>query len=126
MTANELLVLLGGAAAIAWVNWYFLLAGRRSITSASSRGGVQEIIVIVDGGYEPGNIRLQAGRPARLVFDRRDSSSCSDEVVLPEFGIRAFLPSFQRTSVEFTPERPGEYEFTCGMSMHRGRLLVER
>ena len=27
-------------------------------------------------------------------------------------------------AVEFTPERAGTYEFTCGMSMLRGRLTV--
>lgn len=26
--------------------------------------------------------------------------------------------------VEFTPERPGEYEFTCGMGMLRGKVVV--
>ncbi len=28
MTGTEWLVVIGGAAAIAWVNWYFFLAGR--------------------------------------------------------------------------------------------------
>jgi plastocyanin domain-containing protein len=27
--------------------------------------------------------------------------------------------------VEFLPERPGEYEFTCQMGMIRGKLVVE-
>jgi hypothetical protein len=30
MTAAELGVIVGGIAAIAWVNWYFFVAGRRS------------------------------------------------------------------------------------------------
>jgi len=28
-------------------------------------------------------------------------------------------------SVEVLPEQPGEYEFTCGMNMYRGKLIVE-
>ena len=30
MTGTEWVVVIGGAAAIAWVNWYFFLAGRSS------------------------------------------------------------------------------------------------
>ncbi len=29
------------------------------------------------------------------------------------------------TSIEFTPDRAGEFTFTCGMSMLRGRLIVQ-
>ena len=49
-------------------------------------GGVQAVPVLVDGGYQPSDIRVTAGTPVRLLFDRRDTSSCSEEVVLPEFG----------------------------------------
>jgi len=44
--------------------------------------------------------------------------------VLPDFKIRRFLPPLQKTAVEFTPEQAGEYEFTCGMGMLRGKLIV--
>jgi hypothetical protein len=30
MSTADLAVILGGAAAIVWVNWYFFLAGRKS------------------------------------------------------------------------------------------------
>ena len=33
--------------------------------------------------------------------------------------------AFETTPVEFTPAAPGSYEFTCGMGMVRGRLIVE-
>jgi plastocyanin domain-containing protein len=70
-------------------------------------------------------VRVKAGAPVRLVFDRQETSGCSEEVVIPEFGIRRFLPAHDRTPVEFTPERPGSYEFTCGMGMLRGRITVD-
>jgi hypothetical protein len=34
MTATEWMVLLGGAAAIVWVNWYFFFAGRSALPRA--------------------------------------------------------------------------------------------
>lgn len=125
MTPSEWAVLLGGIAAIAWVNWYFFLAERSAAEAVTASGGVQEVTVKVHGGYEPATIRVKRGAPVRLVFDRQETSSCSEEVVLGDFGIRRFLPAFKRTAVEFTPEKPGSYEFTCGMSMLRGRLVVD-
>jgi plastocyanin domain-containing protein len=79
----------------------------------------------VHGGYAPATVRVRRGQRVRLVFHRQDTSGCSEEVVLPDFGIRRFLPPQQRTSVEFTPTEAGQYEFTCGMSMLRGRLIVD-
>jgi hypothetical protein len=34
MTTADLVVIAGGIAAIAWVNWYFFVAGRRSDRTA--------------------------------------------------------------------------------------------
>ncbi|HEX7242177.1 MAG TPA: cupredoxin domain-containing protein [Longimicrobiaceae bacterium] len=125
MSAADWGVVAAGLAAIAWVNWYFFLAGRAPAQAAVGRGGVQEVTVTVRGGYEPAHVRVRAGTPVRLVFDRQETSGCSEEVVLPEFGIRRFLPAHQKTTVEFTPARAGSFDFTCGMSMLRGRLTVE-
>jgi plastocyanin domain-containing protein len=82
-------------------------------------------VIRVEGGYSPSRVRLQAGKPARLVFDRREDSSCSEELVIPDLGIRQFLPAHQRTGIDLASPRPGTYEFTCGMGMLRGTLVVE-
>jgi plastocyanin domain-containing protein len=68
---------------------------------------------------------VPAGRPVRLVFDRQETSSCSEEVVFPAFGIKRFLPAHQQTTVEITPPAPGRYEFTCGMAMLHGAVVAE-
>ena len=127
MSAAEVLVVLGAAAAIAWVNWYFFVAGRSAAAAAvaSASGGRQEVTIQVEGGYAPAHVKVKRGTPVRLVFDRRETSSCSEEVVIPDFGIRRFLPAHEKTAVELVPEKPGTYEFTCGMGMLRGRLTVE-
>jgi plastocyanin domain-containing protein len=123
MTSQDWIVVLAGAAAIAWVNWYFFLA-RRPAATAKETGGVQEVTIAVQGGYDPAEVKVRKGSPVRLVFDRRETSSCSEEVVIPDFGVRRFLPAFQKTAIELTPQQAGTYEFTCGMSMLRGRLVV--
>lgn len=124
MTQIEWVVVLSGLLMIAWINWYFFLAERASATAVTGVGGVQEVTIAVRGGYDPAVVQVKRGAPVRLVFDRQETSGCSEEVVLPEFGIKRFLPAHQKTTVEFTPERAGTYEFTCGMSMLRGQLTV--
>ena len=125
MTSLEWIVILAGAAAIAWVNWYFFLARRGSATAAISENSTQEVTITVHGGYDPAEVHLRRGVPARLIFDRQETSGCSEEVVIPDFGVRKFLPAFQKTTVEVRPETAGSFEFTCGMSMLRGKLIVE-
>ena len=125
MTTSDILVVLLGLAAIAWVNWYFFLAQRRVAVVGGPGSGPQRTRILVRGGYDPAAVRVVAGRPVRLEFDRQETSSCTEEVVLPDFGIRTFLPANRTTAVEFTPTRPGTYEFTCGMAMVRGRIIVE-
>jgi plastocyanin domain-containing protein len=125
LTAIDWVVLLAGLGSIAWVNWYFLLAGGRTRTvGAPGAGDVQEVVIAVHGGYDPQTVQVAAGHPVRLVFDRQETSPCSEEVVFGDFGIRRFLPAFEKTSIEITPEAPGVYEFTCGMSMLRGKIIA--
>lgn len=125
LTATDWIVIAAGVAAIAAVLWYFFLAERGAAVAAATGSDVPEVVVAVHGGYDPATIRVKAGAPVRLVFDRQETSSCSEEVVFGDFGIRRFLPAFERTAIEVTPPAPGTYEFTCGMSMLHGRLVAE-
>jgi len=81
--------------------------------------------VEVKGGYTPSVVRVRAGVPVRLEFHRDETNTCTEEVVLPDFGIRTFLPAHRTTPVSFTPAE-GTYEFTCGMGMVRGKIVAER
>jgi plastocyanin domain-containing protein len=94
------------------------------LASGAGAGRTPEVTIIVDGGYAPKAVRVAAGKAVRLVFDRRDNSSCSEEVVFPDFGIRKFLPTGEKTVIEITPPAPGQYDFMCGMSMLRGKLIA--
>ena len=106
---DEALVTIGGAVAIAALAWFFF--GPKKARAAEMRGGVQEIEITVKGGYSPDLIRLQQGVPVRLIFDRQEGSDCTSRVVFPDFQLSKSLPAFQRTSVEFTPDKAGEFGF---------------
>jgi len=124
MDPAEIGVIAGGAASIGFVLWYFF--GEREATAAAvGEGGVQEIKVTVKGGYSPDVIVVKQGLPVRLDFYRDETASCSETVVFGDFGIARDLPAFKTTSIELTPDRAGEFTFTCGMNMLRGKLVVE-
>jgi plastocyanin domain-containing protein len=125
MTPAQIAVTALGAVAIIWVLWYFLFSRGTAVAAAAGAGGVQEVRVLVKGGYTPDTIVVQAGKPVRLQFYRDETADCSERVVFERFGIDQPLPAFQTTSVEFTPEQPGEYPFRCGMNMLKGLLVVE-
>ena len=122
---TDWIVIVAGLGAVAWVNWYFFFAERTAASASSDSSGRQDVTVIVRGGYEPSTIHVKAGRPVRLAFDRQETSSCSEEIVFPDFNLRRFLPAHQRTVIELTPPKAGTYEFMCGMSMLHGRVIAE-
>lgn len=124
MTPAQIAVTAAGAAAIVWVLWYFLYS-RGGAAAAAVVAGVQEVPVLVKGGYTPDTIVVRAGQPVRLLFYRDETADCSERVVFEKLGIDQQLPAFQTTAVEFTPTEPGEIPFRCGMNMLKGLLVVE-
>lgn len=125
MSTIEIIVTVAGLAIIGWIVWYFWLWQGETVTAQVQAHGRQEVEVTVKGGYQPAAIVVKAGHPVRLNFTRREASTCGEEVIIPGFGKRAHLPQNQTVSVEVVPDTPGEYEFTCGMNMYRGKLVVE-
>ena len=124
MTTTNIVVTLVGFGIIGWIVWYFWLWKGESVSAAGVAGGLQVVDVTVKGGYQPASIVAQAGRTLRLNFTRREATPCGEEVVFPEFGRRAHLPEGDSVSVEVTPTEPGVYEFTCGMNMYKGKIVV--
>ncbi|HSM17986.1 MAG TPA: cupredoxin domain-containing protein [Gemmatimonadales bacterium] len=125
MTASQWVVTLGGAGAIAWVIYYFFLAARAGATARLGAAGIQRVAIEVLGGYAPSTVTVRRGLPVELEFHRADSDSCTEEVVLEDFGIRQYLPAYQTTAIQFTPTESGTFAFSCGMGMVHGRLVVQ-
>jgi|SRR5581483_899768 len=88
-------------------------------------GSQRELSVRVRGGYLPDTLYAEAGVPLRIIFRREESAPCSEQVVFPAFGKSATLPRGRSVVIELPPAEPGEYEFTCGMGMLHGTLVVE-
>ena len=125
MDSIETIVLVGGVAAVAFVLWYFF-GPKQRVAAAVGDAGVQEVkVVVVEGGYAPDVIVVKKDKPVRLDFYRNETASCSDRVIFGDLGIARDLPAYKTTAIEFTPDKAGEFTFTCGMNMMRGKLVVE-
>ena len=81
-------------------------------------------ISVTETGFEPSQVTLRAGAPARLTFIRLTERTCATEVVFPSLNLRRALPLNQPVAIEFTPSKAGEVAFACGMNMFKGAIIV--
>ena len=123
MDTAEIMVTVGGVALVALILWFFF-GPRTAARARTTGGGGQEVDVEVRGAYSPDRVEVEQGKPVRLTFTRTEANACTAQVVFPDFGVVKDLPVGKAVPVELTPERPGEFEFHCGMNMVRGRLIV--
>ena len=124
MKSKPLVIVLLSVCGVALVLWYFLGRGQGPTVTVGA-DGVQHAKIIVQGGYEPELIVVKQGQPVRLAIYRDETASCSNQIRIEDFGIVRDLPAHQTTTVEFTPDKAGEFLFTCGMRMMQGKLVVE-
>ena len=125
MSELQIFVILSGIVVTVLIAWYFWFAPKSQTRAAVNESGAQEVAVTVKGGYTPDVIVVKAGRPVRLTFTRQESASCSERVLFPDFNQSANLSEGEQVTLEFTPDKAGEYGFQCQMGMLRGKLIVE-
>lgn len=118
----SILINILGLALAAFIIWWFWIY---KSGSAAHAGGEAVSIVVDSGVYNPSVIHAPAGKPLTLRFIRKDSSPCAEKVLFSDLDISADLPVGEPFDLSFTPEEPGEYEFTCQMAMYRGKLIVD-
>jgi hypothetical protein len=81
-------------------------------------------VMLTEKGFEPDVLKLRLAVPTRVTFLRKVEETCGTEVLIPEYAIKRELPFNEPVLVEFTPGKRGEFSFTCGMGMLRGKLIV--
>lgn len=123
---EKLLVLIGATLLIGFIVWWFFGKLKTSETKAiMSESNKQEVEVVVNGGYTPNTVVLKQGVPASIVFDRKDPSGCFSHVTFPGFGINEELPVGEQYRIDIDTSKPGEYQYTCGMNMFRGKVVIK-
>ena len=123
LTLTQILVTTAAVLLCVFVVWFFLFSKRHPGRGIASTP-VQEVVITVLGGYDPENVILVQGIPARLRFQRDEKAECSEELVIPGFNIRRTLAPFKTTTLDLQPEDLGVFAFHCGMGMMKGRIIV--
>jgi sulfite exporter TauE/SafE len=99
-------------------------AGSRAADMSDS-GTVQEVTTSLTkyGRYSP--ITVKAGVPVKWTIhaDEGTINGCNNEIIASAFGIRQKL-KVGDTLVEFTPDKPGKYVYSCWMGMIRSTITV--
>lgn len=98
---------------------------RLSTPSTKIVNGIQKVkIDILNQGYSPDYVQVQAGIPVELTLQSNETYTCALAFVFKEFGINTFLDATDTQTFTFTPTKPGRYTFTCSMGMYTGVLEV--
>ena len=118
MNFPDVAVSAAGILLIGFLAWFFF--GPKKARQAELVGQVQQVQVLVKGGYAPNLIRVRQSVPLRIVFDRQEGGDCTSRVVFPDFAVNRSLPAMAKTAVEFTPDKSGQFGFACGMNMVHG------
>ncbi|MCA9370118.1 MAG: sulfite exporter TauE/SafE family protein [Pseudomonadales bacterium] len=87
--------------------------------------GVQHVTIhILNQGYSPQYVKVQAGTPVELTLQSNNTYTCALAFILKEFDINTFLEATDTQTFAFTPMKPGKYTYTCSMGMYTGTLEV--
>ena len=123
---DKILVSFAGIIGIIFTGWYFF--GKKEVVfeAPSTNSGQASVDILVKGGYNPSIIQVKEDKNTTLNFLRTDENSCLEEVILPEFKIKRFLPLNKTVSVEIKPNKIGTFDFSCGMGMFHGKLIVKK
>ncbi len=122
MTIDKLLVTFVGAGLVGFIWWFFF--GKRDESSSVVSGSNGSIDVIVSGGYDPALIKVRKGQPTTFKILRKDSNTCLEEIIIPGFKVKEYLPLNKEVKVKITPRASGEFGFHCGMGMYHGKIVV--
>jgi len=121
----KLIVLIVAAALIGFIAWWFFGKHTTQAVDAAVTADAQDVAVEVSGGYSPSTVVLKRGVPAHITFNRKDPSSCLEQVVFPDFGINQFLPKDQDAVIDIDTSKAGEFDYACGMNMFHGKVIIK-
>jgi heme/copper-type cytochrome/quinol oxidase subunit 2 len=82
-------------------------------------------IEVTQTGYSPNVIRVRKGVPVELDVHNPLENSCLSTLNIPDFNMNNVNLKVGTTTLSFTPSNSGEYTFSCGMNMFKGKIIVQ-
>ncbi len=116
---DKIIVIVSGIGLVGLIYWFFFGKNDQAVIAGET------LDVLVDGGYKPEKIRIKKDKTTKLIFERRDPNSCLEEIIIPDFKIKKYLPLNQKVEIIITPNKTGTYQTHCGMGMFHGKIIVE-
>jgi len=115
---EKIVVTLAGIASI--IGIYLFFFGKREKSVAVDHS----ITITVECGYKPKILRVPKDKTTTLIFLRKDANTCLEELNIPDFKIKKYLPMHTPIPITLSPKRPGIYNFHCGMNVFHGSIEV--
>ena len=78
---------------------------------------------VVAGGYSPDVFVLKAGVPVKWVINGKEVTGCNGTIIVPAYNLNFRVAQGEQT-INFTPEKTGTIDWSCGMGMIRGQFIV--
>ena len=125
MSISQIITIVVAIILIGFILWWFFGKHKEQSGVAQVNNGVQEANIVVNGGYSPSTVILKQGMPAEVNFDMKDSTACLSHVVFEQLGVDKDLTKKPVTTVKIPTDKPGEYDFACGMDMFHGKVIVK-
>ena len=94
--------------------------------SIFSKNQTKKVVVNAENhGYKPDVITFKAGMPAQIKFIPSDNMGCMNEIVFKDLGVDKPLDDKKEITVDIPTDKPGTYNFACGMDMFHGKVVVK-
>ncbi len=88
--------------------------------------GIQKLsITVSEGKYSPAVISVKRGKPVELTFIGGKHMGCGGTVVFKSLKQFKDVQTGKSIVFKFTPKSAGTIEFTCGMGMYHGKVIVK-
>jgi len=105
-------------------------SGQAATPSATGDNTMQQAITVEAGSYyfKPNVIQVKKGEPVKITITNKGGFH---DFAIDAFSVKSeMIPSGGSTTVEFTPDKTGSFEFYCSVGNHRamgmkGTLVVE-
>lgn len=95
--------------------------------NVTNEGTPKVKMLVTEKGYTPNVIRVKKGVAVELEIENPlKNNSCLSTFMIPDFNINNINLIEGTTNLTFTPDKTGEFTFSCGMNMFKGTIIVER
>ena len=94
--------------------------------SIFSKDQTKKVVVNAENhGYKPNTVTFKQGKPAQLKFIPSDNMGCMNEVVSKDLNFDQKLDGKKEVTIDIPTDKPGTYNYACGMDMFRGKVVVK-